>query len=67
VDASGQFCQTLTATGVGSGWTEEHALPSSARRWVKERVEQIYGRLPFPLKGIGSDNGGKFINHHLKD
>ncbi|MDR3116216.1 MAG: transposase, partial [Treponema sp.] len=24
-DASGQFCQTLTGTDVGSGWTEEHA------------------------------------------
>jgi hypothetical protein len=66
-DASGQFCQTLTATDVGSGWTEEHALLNSAHRWVKERVEQIYGSLPFPLKGTGSDSGGEFISHQLKD
>jgi hypothetical protein len=31
-DASGQFCQTLTGTDVGSGWTEEHALLNSAHR-----------------------------------
>ena len=28
-DASDQFCQTLTGTDVGSGWTEEHALLNS--------------------------------------
>jgi hypothetical protein len=66
-DASGQFCQTLTGTDVGSGWTEEHALLNSAHRWVKERIQQIRDELPFPLLGIDSDNGGEFINHQLKD
>jgi hypothetical protein len=50
--ASGQFCQTLTGTDVGSGWTEE-------------RIQQIQDELPFPLRGIDSDNGGEFINHQL--
>ncbi|MDR1174298.1 MAG: transposase family protein [Treponema sp.] len=66
-DASGHFCQTLTGTDVGSGWTEEHALLNSAHRWVKERIEQMRHELPFPLLGIDSDNGGEFINHQLKD
>ncbi|MDR1047103.1 MAG: hypothetical protein LBL64_04955, partial [Treponema sp.] len=47
-DASGHFCQTLTGTDVGSGWTEEHALLNSAHRWVKERIHQIRDELPFP-------------------
>jgi hypothetical protein len=56
-DASGQFCQTLTGTDVGSGWTEEHALLNSAHPWVKERIQQIRDELPFPLLGIDSDKG----------
>ena len=30
VNASGQFCQTLTLTDVGSGWTQECALLNNA-------------------------------------
>ena len=65
--ASGQFCQTLTITDVGSAWTEECALLNNAHRWVKERIEQTKAGLPFPMRGIDSDNGGEFINHQLLD
>jgi hypothetical protein len=66
-DASGRFCQTLTGTDAGSGWTEEHALPNSAHRRVRERIQQIRDELPFPLPGIDGDNGGEFINGQLQD
>jgi len=65
--ASGQFCQTLTVTDVGSGWTEARALLNNAHRWVKERIIQTREDLPFPMLGIDSDNGGEFINHQLLD
>jgi hypothetical protein len=63
--ASGQFCQTLTVTDVGSGWTEECALLNNAHRWVKEQIAGTRDALPFPMLGIDSDNGGEFINHRL--
>lgn len=63
--SAGEFCFTLTATDVFSGWTEVRALRNRAHRWVKEQVEHIVSTLPFPLKGIDSDNGGEFINHTL--
>jgi hypothetical protein len=66
-NAKGQFCQTLTVTDVGSGWTEVRALLNNAHRWVKEQIEQVYAHLPFPMRGIDSDNGGEFINHQLFD
>ena len=66
-NASGQFCQTLTLTDVGSGWTEECALLNNAHRWVKEQIVQTKENLPFPLLGIDSDNGGEFINNQLLD
>ena len=65
--ASGQFCQTLTITDVGSGWTEVCALLNNAHRWVKEYIARAKETLPFPMLGIDSDNGGEFINHQLLD
>jgi hypothetical protein len=65
--ASGRFCQTLTLTDVGSGWTEECALLNNAHRWVKEQIAYTWEHLPFPMCGVDSDNGGEFINHQLLD
>jgi hypothetical protein len=56
VSASGEFCVTLTLTDVYSGWTIVHALRNRAHRWVKEQVAQTAASLPFPLRGIDSDN-----------
>jgi hypothetical protein len=61
----GEYCLTLTATDVYSGWVELRALRNQAHRWVKEATENIYEHLPYPLKGVDSDNGGEFINHQL--
>ncbi len=63
--ATGEYCFTLTATDVFSGWTEVRALRNRAHRWVKQHVQAIVTTLPFPVKGIDSDNGGEFINHLL--
>lgn len=61
----GEFCQSLDATDVASGWNEQRAIKNKARKWTFEAIEEIRERLPFPLLGIDSDNGGEFINAHL--
>lgn len=63
--ASGDYCATLTVTDVFSGWTELRALRNRAHRWVKEAVVEIRAQLPFPMKGVDSDNGSEFINTTL--
>jgi hypothetical protein len=64
-NGSGEFACTLDVTDVATGWTETQAVKNKAQQWVFEALKDIRERLPFPLLGIDSDNGGEFINHHL--
>lgn len=64
-NSSGDFCQTLNTVDVKSGWTEMEALKNKAQIWTHQGLLNISSRLPFRLRGIDSDNGGEFINHHL--
>lgn len=60
--SQGEFCFTLTAVDVASGWTELRALKNRAARWVRAGLDDIRENLPFPLRGLHTDNGGEFIN-----
>ena len=62
---SGEFCLTLTATDVYSGWVELRPTLNKAHKWVFEALEGIQAFLPFPFLGLDSDNGGEFINSAL--
>jgi hypothetical protein len=62
---AGEFCLTLTATDVASGWVELSALLNKAQKWTFEGLTALPRLLPFPLLGIDSDNGGEFINRTL--
>ena len=63
--ALGDYCQTLDLTDVCSGWTETEAVPNKAQVWVFAAIQQLRERLPFPLRGLDSDNGSEFINSDL--
>jgi hypothetical protein len=63
--ALGDFCQTLDLTDVCTGWTETEAVPNKAQVWVFAALQRIRQRLPFPLRGLDSDNGSEFINSEL--
>jgi hypothetical protein len=62
---AGEFCLTLDATDVYSGWVELRSLLNKAQKWVMEALPDIHHNLPFPLLGIDSDNGSEFINRTL--
>jgi len=63
--ASGDFCYSLNLTDIPSGWTETRAVLGRGQERVQEALEEIRQALPFPLRGIDSDNGSEFINEHL--
>jgi len=63
--ARGEFAYSLNLTDVHTGWTETRAILGKGRQAVLDALEEIQAALPFPLRGINSDNGSEFINWHV--
>jgi len=61
----GQYLNTLTCTDLCTGWMALTALPRRTQQAVCDAIHRMRQRLPFPLLGIDSDNGGEFINDLL--
>ena len=64
---AGEHAWTLTVTDIATGWTENRSVPSKALKGVMAALDQIAAVMPFPIRGIDSDNGSEFINFHLLD
>jgi hypothetical protein len=60
--ASGAFANTLVMTDIATGWTECVALLVREGALVADALESLRATMPFPLRGIDSDNGSEFIN-----
>ena len=58
----GQYLNTLTCTDICTGWTDVTGVLHRSQEAVSEALQRMRQRLPFPLLGIDSDNGGEFIN-----
>ena len=63
----GFYLDTLSAVDVATGWVECCGVFGKGQERVGGAIHHIGQRLPFPLVGIDSDNGGEFINHKLYD
>jgi hypothetical protein len=62
---AGDYANTLDVTDISSCWTETRAVANKAQRNVFAGLMHIKEQLPFPLRGIDSDNGSEFINDQL--
>ena len=63
--AGGEYLHSLVLTDVRTEWTECVALLNRSQYQVTNGIDQISARLPFPLRGLDSDNGAEFINDNL--
>ena len=63
----GDFCWSLTVTDVHTQWTETRGIWNKGQHAVRERIADVEAKLAFPLLGFDSDNGGEFLNWHLRD
>jgi Integrase core domain len=61
----GEYLHSLTMTDSATAWTECVALRNRGQQSVFQALVLARERLPFPLRGIDSDNGSEFINAHL--
>ncbi len=61
----GFYLTTLSTVDVASGWSECIGVWGKGQDRVKAAVHRIRQRLPFPMLGLDSDNGGEFTNQHL--
>jgi len=63
--AEGEFLQSLNLTDIHTGWVESCAVLGKTQRAVRAAVVELHAALPFPLRGLDSDNGSEFINTQL--
>ena len=63
--ARGVFVWSLVLTDIASGWTECVPLLVREARLVVDALDHLRGALPFPLRGIDTDNGSEFLNEVL--
>jgi hypothetical protein len=61
----GTFLQSLNLTDIHSTWVETRAVLGKGQRAVRQALEEMAAAVPFPLRGLDSDNGSEFINDHL--
>ena len=61
----GSFVWSLCGVDIFSGWTEVGAVWNCGQHAVCQRFGELERRLPLPLKGVDTDNGGEFLNWHF--
>ena len=61
----GSMLHSLVATDICTGWTEAVPLLAREQSLVAAGLEAIARQLPFPVKGIDSDNDSVFIKENL--
>ena len=63
--AAGEFAHSFNLTDIHSAWTETYAVLGKGETGILAGLEEMRQALPFALRGIDSDNGSEFLNHHL--
>ena len=63
--ALGQFINTLDATDIYSGWTEQEAVLGKGQENTTNGIDFARTRCPFNWNEMHSDGGTEFINAHL--
>ncbi len=63
--ASGEYVNTLAATDIYSGWTEQIAVMGKSQENTRDGIDKERSDCPFLWREIHSDGGTNFICDHL--
>jgi hypothetical protein len=64
---AGSHAHSLVLTDIASGWTEAAAMVVREQTLITITVEEVRGKLPFPMLGLDVDNDSAFINDTVVD
>jgi len=64
---AGSHAHSLVLTDIASGWTEAAAMVVREQTLITVTVEEVRGKLPFPMLGLDVDNDSAFINETVVD
>jgi len=62
---NGEFAHSLNLTDIHTTWGETRAVLGRGQHAVQQALAEMRQTLPFPLRGLDSDNGAEFLNAHL--
>ena len=63
--ACGEYVWMLDGVDYATGWVEVRGMWGRGQAGTLDALKDVENRLPFPLLGLDSDNGGEFLNHHV--
>jgi hypothetical protein len=55
----------LDGVDIRTDWTEQRAVENRGQHATLAQLRDVEASLPFPRRGLDSDNGGEFSNHHV--
>jgi hypothetical protein len=64
---AGSHAHSLVLTDIASGWTEAAAMVVREQTLITVTIEEIRGKLSFPVLGLDVDNDSAFINDTVVD
>jgi hypothetical protein len=64
---AGSHAHSLVLTDIASGWTEAAAMVLREQTLITVTVEEVRGKLAFPMLGLDVDNDSAFINETVVD
>jgi hypothetical protein len=62
---AGDDVNSLTTTGLYSGWTENRAVWNKSADGVLAQLKELAQVVPYAMKDFQTDNGGEFLNWAL--
>ncbi len=63
----GNYVHTLVLTDIASGWTECVAMPVRNQLLIVEGMTKVAADLPFPMRGVDTDNDSAFMTQTVVD
>ncbi len=63
--SAGEYVNSLSITGISSGWWEGDAVMGRGQQRALDAIDEARQRFPFPWTEMHPDNGTNIMNYHI--